>query len=83
MVKELYFAINRDILQTRREGDNARVISGRRGLECSGLAMEHGLYQNLGDIDMCREFDKFKVKVCVIFFGTVGFSLRREGRYFI
>jgi hypothetical protein len=24
--KELYFAINRDILKTRREGDNIRVI---------------------------------------------------------
>jgi len=42
--------------------------------------MEHDLYKNLGDIDMCREFDMFKVKVYVIFFGTVGFSLRREGR---
>ena len=43
--------------------------------------MEHDLYKNLGDIDMCREFDMFKVKVYIIFFGTVGFSLHREGRY--
>jgi hypothetical protein len=42
--------------------------------------MEHDLYKILGDIDMCREFNMFKVKVHVIFFGTVGFSLRREGR---
>ena len=25
--------------------------------------MGHDLYKNLGDIDMCREFDMFKVNV--------------------
>jgi hypothetical protein len=70
VVKELYFAINRDIPQTRREGDNARVIFWWEGLEYSGAAMEHDLYKNLGHIDMCREFAMFKVKVPIIFSGT-------------
>jgi hypothetical protein len=43
--------------------------------------MEHDLYKNMGDIDVCIEFDMFEVKVPIIFLGTVGFSLRREGRY--
>jgi hypothetical protein len=55
-------------------------FSGGMGSECSGVAMEHNLYKNMGDIDMCTEFDMFEVKVSVIFLGTVGFSLRREGR---
>ena len=80
MVKELCFAINGDIPQTRREGDDAKVFSGGRGSECSGVAMEHDLYKSLGDIDMCRKFDMFEVKLYVIFLRTVGFSLRREGR---
>jgi hypothetical protein len=29
---------------------------------------------------MCKEFDIFKVKVPIIFFGTVGFSARRDRR---
>jgi hypothetical protein len=33
------------------------------------------------DIDIYTEFDMFEVKVPIIFLGTVGFSLRREGRY--
>jgi len=43
--------------------------------------MEHDLYKSLGDVDMCREFDIFKVKVPIIFFGTVGFSPHRDRRY--
>ena len=30
---------------------------------------------------MCAEFDIRKVKVPIYFFGTVGFSLRRDRRY--
>jgi hypothetical protein len=41
--------------------------------------MKHDLYKNLGDIDMCREFDIFKVKVYIVFSGTVDFSPCREG----
>ena len=29
---------------------------------------------------MCTDFEMLKVKVPVIFLGTVGFSLRRDGR---
>jgi hypothetical protein len=42
--------------------------------------MEHVLYKNMGDIDVCEDFEILKVKVPIIFLGTVGFSLRREGR---
>ena len=33
------------------------------------------------DVDICADFEMFKVKVPIVFLGTVGFSLRREGRY--
>jgi hypothetical protein len=36
----------------------------------------------MGCADVCIEFKLLKVKVPMIFLGTVGFSLRREGRYF-
>ena len=45
------------------------------------MAIEHELCKNIGDIDVCTEFDIFQVEVHIIFLGTVGFSLRREGRY--
>ena len=57
-----------------------KAISSGRGLEYSRMAMEHDLYRSLGDVDMCREFDMFKVKVPIIFFGTVCFSPHRDGR---
>jgi hypothetical protein len=41
--------------------------------------MEYDLYKILGDVDMCKEFDMFKVKVPIIFFGTVGFSPCMDG----
>ena len=44
------------------------------------LAREYDLYKNLGDVDMCRVFGKSKVEVPVIFFGTAGFSARRDAR---
>ena len=43
--------------------------------------MEHDLYNNVEDIDVCTEFKMLKVKVPVIFLGTEGFSPRRDGRY--
>ena len=58
-----------------------RQISSRRGSECSIVAREYDLYKSLGCIDMCRVFDVSKVKVPVIFFGTAGFSARRDARY--
>jgi hypothetical protein len=42
--------------------------------------MEHDLYKNIGDIYVCTDFEILKVKVPIIFLGTVGFSLRRDGR---
>lgn len=45
------------------------------------MATGHDLYKNIGDIGVCTEFKMLKVKVPVIFLGTVDFSLPREGRY--
>ncbi len=47
------------------------------------MATEHNLYENIGDIDVCTEFEMLKVKVPIIFLGTAGFSPLREGRYII
>jgi hypothetical protein len=45
------------------------------------MATKHDLYNKImGDVDICTDFKMFKVKVPIIFLGTVGFSLRREGR---
>jgi hypothetical protein len=53
-------------------------FSGGMGSECSGVAMEHNLYKNMGDIDMCTEFDMFEVKVSVFF--SVQWVSRYVGR---
>jgi len=45
------------------------------------VAIEHDLYKNIGDVEVCTEFEVLKVKVPNIFLGTVGFSPLREGRY--
>ncbi len=55
-------------------------FSGGRGSECSGLATEHDLYKIIRDVNVGPEFEMLKVKVLINFFGTVGFSLCREGR---
>ena len=38
------------------------------------MATEHNLYKNMGDIDVCTEFEMLKVKVPISFLGMVGFS---------
>ena len=43
--------------------------------ECSGVATEHDLYKNIGDFGACTEFKMLKVKIHIIFLGTVDFSL--------
>jgi len=43
--------------------------------------MAFDLYKNIGDVNVCTEFKLLKVKVPMIFLGTVGFSPRRDGRY--
>jgi hypothetical protein len=45
------------------------------------MATEHKLYKNIGDTDMCTNFEMLEVKVPIVFLGTVGFSPPREGRY--
>jgi len=45
------------------------------------VATEHDLYKNIEDFGACSEFEMLKVKVPIVFLGTVGFSLPREGRY--
>jgi hypothetical protein len=52
-----------------------------RGLECLGVIREHDLYKNIGDIYICADFEIFKVKVPIIFFGIEDFSVYRD-RYF-
>jgi hypothetical protein len=51
-----------------------------RGDLATLYSTEHDLCKNLGDIDACTDFEMLKVKVPIIFLGTAGFSLRREGR---
>jgi hypothetical protein len=54
---------------------------GERGSECLGLAIEPNLYKEMRDIDKCKDLEMLKVKVPIRFLGTMGFWLRREGRY--
>jgi len=51
------------------------------GVQCLGVAIEHDLYKNIGDIYVCTDFEMLEVEVPTIFFGTQGFSARRNGRY--
>jgi hypothetical protein len=44
------------------------------------VATEHDIYKTMGIINVCTESELYKVKVPVVFLGTVGFSLRRDGR---
>jgi hypothetical protein len=47
------------------------------------VVIKHDLYKNIGDIYVYIDFEMLKVKVPIIFFGTEGFSARRDGRYMI
>ena len=60
---------------------NHVTTNQQRGSECLEVAMEYDLCKNIGYINVCTEFDIFKVKVYIIFLGTMDFSARREGRY--
>ncbi len=44
------------------------------------MTIEYDLYKIIRHVDVCIKFKLFKVKVPIIFLGTVGFSLRRDGR---
>jgi hypothetical protein len=45
------------------------------------VATERDLHKNIGDVDVYTQFEMLKVKVPIIFLGTVGFSPPREGHY--
>ena len=45
------------------------------------MATGYGSNNNMGYFDVCTDLNMFKVKVPLNFLGTVGFSLRGEGRY--
>ncbi len=49
-------------------------------LECSKEAKEHDRYVYLAETHNGSGFDMFEVEVPVGFFGTEGFSARRDGR---
>jgi hypothetical protein len=71
--------MNGDCLQIRRKCDSANVIFYWEGLGCT-VATEHNLLKNIGDVEVCTDFKMLKVKVQCIFFSTVGFSPRMDGR---
>ena len=70
MVKEVYYAIKGDSLQTRRESDDVSVIFSRRGSVSPGVPTEYSLYENIEYYKMCIDLNMLKVKVPVIFSGT-------------
>jgi hypothetical protein len=57
-------------------------FSNTIGLGCLGVAIEHNLLKIIRDIKLCTDFKILQVKVPIIFFGTPGFSARRDGRYY-
>jgi hypothetical protein len=75
LLKELCCAI-KGTYRIRKSGARATMrieFSSGRGLEYLRLATEHDLYKTIGDIDVCTEFEILKVKVPIVFLGTVGF----------
>jgi hypothetical protein len=54
---------------------------GEKGFKCLGVATKRDVYNEIRDLDLCIDFKVLKVKVPFKFLGTVGFSLRRDGRY--
>ena len=43
--------------------------------------MKHDLSKNVRFINVCVDFETLQFKVPINFLGTVGFSLRRDGRF--
>ena len=52
-MEEFSIAVNGGVLQSRREDDNAKSISSKRGFECLRVARGYDLYKSLGDVGMC------------------------------
>ena len=46
------------------------------------MTTSHDLYTIIGDVDAYTNFEILKVKLPIIFLGTVGFSARRDGRHY-
>ena len=44
------------------------------------MAKEHDGYGHLAEAIICGGFDGLEVEVAVVFFGTQGFSARRDAR---
>ena len=76
MVGAQWWSCGEEILLCHKEGLSVNQARGRRcehsrrGSERSGVATEHDLYENIGDIDVYTEFEMLKVKVPIIFSGT-------------
>lgn len=68
MVGDVCFATKADPLQIRRDSGNA-TLKERSGV----LSCRIRLMQNAKDIDQCVEFDKPKLEVPIVFFGTLVF----------
>ena len=47
------------------------------------MAIVHGLYRNIVNIDMYIESEPFKVQVSLTFSGTMSFPRHRDGRYYV
>ena len=45
------------------------------------MAVTHGLYRSIVNVDVCIEFKLLEAKVPLLFSGTVGFPPHMEGRY--
>jgi hypothetical protein len=48
---------------------------------CLEVATDYDLYKKNIDIDVYTDFENLKSKYFIIFLGTMGFSLHRDGRY--
>ena len=46
------------------------------------MAIVHGSYRNIVNVDVCIESEPLKVQVPLTFSGTMSFPRHRDGRYF-
>jgi hypothetical protein len=67
--------LRRERKLSKGEGDDTDCNFLVGGVECSGVAIEHDLYKNIGNINVCTNFEMFNVKVLISFFGTQGWTL--------
>jgi hypothetical protein len=60
-----------------------KIIFYLGGISMLRVATVYDLYRTIGNINIYAESKLLKVKVLIVFLGTVGFSLCREGRYLV